>query len=232
MSIGQGSVIVNQHNAGGFPFSTGSARNGLSVDATGRIVLGQDVGAVGNPAQLLNNREVPLNGFIFSMLSAGGVPFVAFNGTNRDWQIGDNTGATAGLFRNIGAGGNFEVALFDQFGTPRFIIPDPAAGIGQWNSDDFQGAVRITNAPNGSIAEMQGGGVLWSLAGLTSSANLTGATTGVFIGGDAFVFHFTNALTNNAGAAVGTLNNSPAAGDPTKWLKIDDNGVTRRFPTW
>jgi len=40
------------------------------------------------------------------------------------------------------------------------------------------------------------------------------------------------ALTNNAAAAVGTLNNAPVAGDPTKWIPINDNGVVRNIPAW
>jgi hypothetical protein len=40
------------------------ANNGLSLDATGKIVqLGQNVGAVGNPGALLSNREIPMAGF-------------------------------------------------------------------------------------------------------------------------------------------------------------------------
>lgn len=39
-------------------------------------------------------------------------------------------------------------------------------------------------------------------------------------------------LVDGAGAALGTLNNAPAAGDPTKWVEIDDNGVTRYIPAW
>ncbi len=40
------------------------------------------------------------------------------------------------------------------------------------------------------------------------------------------------AMTNGAGAAVGTLTNAPAAGNPTKWLAINDNGTTRYVPAW
>lgn len=40
------------------------------------------------------------------------------------------------------------------------------------------------------------------------------------------------ALTNGAAASVGTLTNAPAAGDPTKWIGIDDNGTTRYIPAW
>ena len=40
------------------------------------------------------------------------------------------------------------------------------------------------------------------------------------------------ALTNGAAAALGTLTNAPAAGNPTKWIPINDNGTTRYFPAW
>ena len=40
------------------------------------------------------------------------------------------------------------------------------------------------------------------------------------------------AFTNNAAAAVGTLTNSPTAGNPTKWIPINDNGTVRNIPAW
>lgn len=40
------------------------------------------------------------------------------------------------------------------------------------------------------------------------------------------------ALTNGAGASVGTLSNAPAAGNPTKWVPVNDNGTTRYIPMW
>ena len=39
-------------------------------------------------------------------------------------------------------------------------------------------------------------------------------------------------LTDGAAAAVGTLTNAPTAGNPTKWVLINDNGTIRKFPTW
>ena len=39
-------------------------------------------------------------------------------------------------------------------------------------------------------------------------------------------------FTNGAAAAAGTLLNAPAAGNPTKWIPIDDNGTTRYIPAW
>lgn len=39
-------------------------------------------------------------------------------------------------------------------------------------------------------------------------------------------------IANGAGASVGTLTNAPVAGNPTKWLSVNDNGVTRYIPAW
>lgn len=39
-------------------------------------------------------------------------------------------------------------------------------------------------------------------------------------------------LTNAAGGSIGTLDNAPSAGNPTKWIEINDNGTIRRIPTW
>jgi hypothetical protein len=40
------------------------------------------------------------------------------------------------------------------------------------------------------------------------------------------------AMTNGAGAAAGTLLNAPIAGNPTKWVEINDNGTLRYIPAW
>ena len=40
------------------------------------------------------------------------------------------------------------------------------------------------------------------------------------------------ALTNGAGAQTATLTNGPTAGNPTKWIGINDNGTTRYIPAW
>jgi hypothetical protein len=40
------------------------------------------------------------------------------------------------------------------------------------------------------------------------------------------------ALTNGAAAAAGTLANAPIAGNPTKWVPINDNGTIRYIPCW
>jgi hypothetical protein len=39
-------------------------------------------------------------------------------------------------------------------------------------------------------------------------------------------------LTDGAGAGAGTITNAPTAGNPTKWILINDNGTTRKIPSW
>lgn len=41
-----------------------------------------------------------------------------------------------------------------------------------------------------------------------------------------------NNLTSGAGAAVGTLNNAPAAGDPAFWIPVNIAGTVRNIPAW
>ncbi len=92
-------------------------------------------------------------------------------------------------------------------------IPQVAAG----SIDDvappvFVGTVGVQNADRVSIS----GGVV--------SAELRN--------NQAILLQTTAALNNSAAAAIGTLNNAPAAGDPTKWVTLSDNGTLRYIPAW
>ena len=42
----------------------------------------------------------------------------------------------------------------------------------------------------------------------------------------------TNAMNDGAGAFLGTLATAPVAGNPTKWMPVDDGGTTRYIPAW
>jgi len=48
----------------------------------------------------------------------------------------------------------------------------------------------------------------------------------------AFMIKTITTWSNGAAAGAGTLTNAPAAGDPTKWIPVDDNGTTRYIPAW
>jgi len=52
-------------------------------------------------------------------------------------------------------------------------------------------------------------------------------------GNATYAFQSAAAITAyTAGASMGTLTNAPSAGNPTKWITINDNGTLRRIPTW
>jgi hypothetical protein len=71
------------------PAGSGNASNGLSVDpVTGDYVLGNDPGAVGNPAQLLNPREIFGNGFDITQRDSA-TEFTKFNGGSIRMDNGD-----------------------------------------------------------------------------------------------------------------------------------------------
>lgn len=66
-----------------------------------------------------------------------------------------------------------------------------------------------------------------------SAVNITGGTVAARLkNNQTKLLESTTTLANGAGAAAGTLTNAPAAGNPTKWVPIDDNGTTRYIPAW
>lgn len=81
------------------------------------------------------------------------------------------------------------------------------AGLATINIDEFSGSLAISG----------------------SAQNVTFQSVAV---GNGVLLRSTINLTNGAGAQVATLNNSPTAGNPTKWVAINDNGTTRYIPAW
>ncbi len=71
MGIGVVALQTSQKKEqAGPPFVSGSANNGLSVDAvSGKIVLGNDVNDPAAPAQLLSNREIITEDALFNLFS-------------------------------------------------------------------------------------------------------------------------------------------------------------------
>lgn len=65
-----------------------------------------------------------------------------------------------------------------------------------------------------------------------SAAGLVTIIGGLKLAGGTTLVSTASALTDGAGAGVGTLTTAPSAGDPTKWIGIDDNGTTRYVPAW
>lgn len=69
-------------------------------------------------------------------------------------------------------------------------------------------------------------------AGAAAAEKLRVDSTGLLITQNATLMKSAVTLTNGAGVGVGTLTNAPAAGNPTKWVAINDNGTVRYVPAW
>ncbi len=58
------------------------------------------------------------------------------------------------------------------------------------------------------------------------------SVNGIIAHNDTMLLRTFGALADGAAGHTATMTNSPTAGDPTKWVPIDDNGVTRYIPAW
>jgi hypothetical protein len=70
---------------------------------------------------------------------------------------------------------------------------------------------------------------------VTTTTTMTGRLTangGITVVGGSYLLTTNSSLTNGSGSSIGTLTNAPDAGDPTKWIAINDNGTERYIPTW
>lgn len=184
---------------------------------------------------------ISATGQITSTLAAGTAPFVIASTTKvanlnadlldgTDWTApGTIGGTTPGSARfttvdltySVGPAASVALKLFDATGNYGF-------GMGPTNTEGF------INYSSGT-ASTAVFGHRWYVNGV-EVAKVDG--TGLFtmktlktLGGA--TFHTTSsALTNGAGVALGTLATAPAAGNPTKWIGIDDNGTVRYIPAW
>lgn len=138
----------------------------------------------------------------------------------------------------IAAGSNLWTASATFFGSPKPIRSGVTGTAGVFQiaraSDGLAASTLTMNGNTLEIGNDAGDVVLFRGSVERIRATATGATiAGSVTTTGGATFHATStALTNGAGAAAGTLLNAPVAGNPTKWIGINDNGTTRYIPTW
>jgi hypothetical protein len=54
----------------------------------------------------------------------------------------------------------------------------------------------------------------------------------VYSSNASYLIRTNTTLTDSAAGNTATMTNAPTAGNPTKWIAIDDNGVSRKIPAW
>lgn len=68
--------------------------------------------------------------------------------------------------------------------------------------------------------------------GLSIGTDTDPGTGMIYTNAATFMIRTKTSYANGAGAGAGTITNAPAAGNPTKWIPVDDNGTTRYIPAW
>ena len=115
----------------------------------------------------------------------------------------------------------------------------------RWENSDRLAPVWTSASANGQVLIFNNTSGQFVPATLTPGTNIqvlnfagsvtigtTSSITATLTDNSADLIKSSSTLTDGAGAAVGTLTNAPAVGDPTKWVAIDDNGTTRYIPAW
>jgi hypothetical protein len=151
-------------------------------------------------------------------------------GGNVTWSSGNSFNiATTGnwwFWGNVGGVGGYAVALSAGNGTAGANANYVSNA---WFALTATGQVQVL-ATTASTSTSTGSLVVTGGAGIAGAAYI-GGTLGV-PGTTTPIFTSTAAITTGAGSSAGTLTNAPAAGNPTKWIPISDNGTTRYIPAW
>lgn len=149
--------------------------------------------------------------------SSNGVQLTAASGTNGALSMG--VGGSI-LFVLGSAIGSFSVN--DHLGNTVLTIVETTPGTLSTAQLVFSGTNQSTSIGSGSVQILGGLGIAKDI--VSGGSIYTSTAT--------FMNRSKTTFTNNAAAATATLTNSPTAGNPTKWIGIDDNGTTRFVPAW
>jgi hypothetical protein len=150
MGIGIVSITTSQKKEqSGPPFSSNSANNGLSVDASsGAIVLGNDVGDPLVPAILLSNREIATqdavgtNLFSVSLNDLFNAINTALNGGNI--TIADAAGISQ-IIADVNAGGLTAARMFIQTNTVKWKVQSSTTDVTITSGSANIGVMRFQN---------------------------------------------------------------------------------------
>jgi hypothetical protein len=157
MSGFQGSISYNSKAGAPAGFiNVAGARNGTSIDSGNFVVWGNLAGVAGNPAKLLNNREVPFNGNSVSFLDGLNTdPIIS----HIDFFTPNTVGAPMMNFVQVGNG------TTDQSGNSGFFFSLQPSNFGVTYPSNF--------AP-GSVITMQRWGIGYVLANSNDNSGIIG----------------------------------------------------------
>lgn len=148
-----------------------------------------------------------------------------------NWERPGPIGAltpNSGLFTTLNTNGN--AIIGNAIANARCRVNGPNSGAnGGATFEALNGGVTVIAMGNKSVLL---GGAYDATPLVYANAALEFFTNIKVPGGANAMITSTSPFNNGAAAAVGTLNNAPAAGNPTKWIALNDNGTTRYVPSW
>lgn len=195
--------LDNSSTPGTMTYFGGVGQRFLELDGTNQVYSMGDIDAVGSSSVLIINDP---NKLVF--VQAGPTIALKLDGAGQRYQIGDTN--------NSVNGSTFTV----EDSSKRFIMrSDPVSAFQYFFAD----------VPNQLY---QFGDISAASPGNNTFININDSTQRVTVNGSPQLIGTTTSYTNGAGANIGTLLNAPAAGNPTKWIPINDNGTTRFIPAW
>lgn len=230
------------------PAGSASFTELLKVAANGNVQLNTQAGntLIGRTATstfgsngILQLRE-NTNEFILSLKNAASKEWVwGVNGTTTYFRnITDSV--TPVIYDNAGNTG-FGITPAEKVtvdsNTSEYAVSWAKVGSKKWVLGSYAGGSYLTNATDGRkhIQNLDTGETLilgGGLEGMRIDTSQNAVFKGTITHADTNLMRTSVALGNGAAAAAGTLANAPVAGNPTKWIPINDNGTTRYIPAW
>lgn len=210
--------------------TTADARGVWTAGATWTLPAHTLGGTVSGGGSQINNVIIgtvtPLAGF-FTNLTA--------SGTGDGVTITPSSGSAAIVVKAAGTATNEASLKFYDGATEKWQF-NKSAGNAFYIYDVLTAVTALQFTPNASLASAVVNFNYTKAATSSSSASVLFAG-GVGINGALWtnsnvMIASSTSYTNGAGAGGGTLTNAPAAGNPTKWIPVNDNGTTRYIPAW
>ncbi len=216
-----------------------ASQNSDTVSITGGSIDGVTLGATTPSSAIFTS--VSYSGQLTSTVTTGTAPMVITSTTKvanlnadlldgGDWATPGSIGVTTpngGAFTSLSSTGA------PSFGTSSLNNQTLIRGSSSGTNGGaavliLNGGATIIGAGNKSVIL---GGAYDATPFIYANANIE-INQSVKVPGGAVFLLTSSSLTNGAGAGAGTITNAPAAGNPTKWIGINDNGTIRYIPAW
>jgi hypothetical protein len=214
---------------------TGNITATTTIAATGAI-SGSNLSAAGGANPTGTITLTATNGVATTYLRSDGAPALSQSIAPTWTALHTFQGADQVVaFRSGNAGTRMYVSwgrtaldmLIGVSGGANQIVPGDAAGetSAQWSAFNM-------STDGGATRNMRLSTTAFSFGDATNNPTFTFLGTRTPTHGGTQLIQGSAGFTNNAAAAAGTLLNAPVAGNPTKWIPINDNGTIRNIPAW